>query len=105
MNDINTQQLLARMRDLSLQTEGRPQPPMETGQTDFSALLRQSIDAVNETQQTAGNMVTAFETGESEATLADVMIATQKAGIAFQAMVQVRNKLIDAYHDVMNMPM
>ena len=72
---------------------------------DFSALLKQSIDTVNENQQTAGKMARAFETGESDANLAEVMVALQKAGVSFQAMVQVRNKLVEAYQDVMNMPM
>jgi flagellar hook-basal body complex protein FliE len=50
-------------------------------------------------------MTKAFETGASDIKLADVMVATQKASVSFQAMLQVRNKLVEAYKDVMNMPM
>ncbi len=50
-------------------------------------------------------MASAFETGSGDASLPEVMISMQKASVSFQAMVQVRNKLLDAYNDVMNMPM
>lgn len=105
MSDMNVNQLLAQMRTISIEAGGKTQPAQATEQADFASLLKHSIDAVNDSQQTAGKMVTAFETGESDATLAEVMVATQKAGVSFQAMVQVRNKLVDAYKDVMNMPM
>ncbi len=49
-------------------------------------------------------MKQAFETGQGDADLAEVMIAVQKSSLSFEAMVQVRNKLVDAYKDVMNMP-
>ena len=105
MSEMNVNQLLAQMRAMSIEAGSKPQQTQATEQADFASLLKQSIDAVNDSQQTAGNMVTAFETGESDVSLAEVMVATQKANISFQAMVQVRNKLVDAYKDVMNMPM
>ena len=49
-------------------------------------------------------MTEAFETGAANISLADVMVSTQKANVSFQAMLQVRNKLVEAYKDVMNMP-
>jgi flagellar hook-basal body complex protein FliE len=104
MSDMNVSQILAQMRTLSLQAGGQ-EVPESAGNTDFSALLKQSIAAVNDTQQSAGKMTEAFETGATHISLADVMVATQKASVSFQAMLQVRNKLVDAYHDVMNMPM
>ena len=104
MSDMNVNQVLSQMRAMSLQAAGRP--IQETaGNTDFSALLQQSIASVNDTQQSAGKMVEAFETGAANISLADVMVATQKANVSFQAMLQVRNKLVEAYQDVMNMPM
>ena len=59
---------------------------------------------MNEAQQSSGELKRAFELGESNVDLAQVMIASQKANVSFQAMVQVRNKLVEAYKDVMNMP-
>jgi flagellar hook-basal body complex protein FliE len=104
MSDMNVNQVLSQMRAMSLQAAGRP--VQETAvSTDFSALLQQSIASVNDTQQSAGKMVEAFETGAANISLADVMVSTQKASVSFQAMLQVRNKLVEAYQDVMNMPM
>jgi flagellar hook-basal body complex protein FliE len=104
MSDMNVNQVLAQMRTMSLQAGGQ-EAPDSAGNTDFSALLQQSIAAVNDTQQSAGKMTEAFETGAANVSLADVMVATQKANVSFQAMLQVRNKLVDAYQEVMNMPM
>ena len=104
MSDINVSQVLNQMRIMSLQAANRP--VQETnGSTDFSSLLQQSIASVNNTQQTAGKMVEAFESGSSNFSLAQVMVETQKASVSFQAALQVRNKLVEAYKDVMNMPM
>jgi flagellar hook-basal body complex protein FliE len=104
MSDMNINQVLAQMRAMSLQAS---RPVQETGgnTTDFSALLQQSLAAVNDSQQSAGKMAEAFETGAANTSLADVMVATQKASVSFQAALQVRNKLVEAYKDVMNMPM
>ena len=104
MSDMNVNLILAQMRTMSLQAASSP--IQETGgNTDFAALLQQSITAVNNTQQSAGKMTEAFETGAANISLADVMVSTQKANVSFQAMLQVRNKLVEAYKDVMNMPM
>ena len=103
MSDMNVNQVLAQMRTMSLQAGGQGQET--TKESDFSALLQQSIAAVNDTQQSAGKMAEAFETGAANTSLADVMVANQKASVSFQAMLQVRNKLVEAYQDVMNMPM
>lgn len=103
MSDININHVLAQMRAMSLQAGGQIQE--KSVNTDFSALLQQSIAAVNDTQQSAGKLTEAFEIGASDVRLADVMVATQKANVSFQAMLQVRNKLVEAYQDVMNMPM
>jgi len=103
MSDMNVNQVLAQMRSMSIEAGNKPEA-VGTG-TDFAALLKQSIDGVNETQQAAKQMSSGFETGESDASLAEVMVSLQKASVSFQAMVQVRNKLTDAYKEVMNMPM
>jgi flagellar hook-basal body complex protein FliE len=104
MSDINVNQVLNQMRAMSLQAAGRPAQEAGGG-ADFSSLLQQSIASVNDTQQRAGKMVEAFESGASNASLAEIMVESQKANVSFQAMLQVRNKLVEAYKDVMNMPM
>jgi flagellar hook-basal body complex protein FliE len=103
MSDMNVNQVLAQMRTMSLQAGGQIQE--SGGNTDFSALLQQSIASVNSTQQSAGKMAEAFETGAANISLADVMVTAQKASVSFQAMLQVRNKLVDAYQEVMRMSM
>ncbi len=103
MSDMNVNQVLAQMRSMSIEAGNKPEP-VDTS-NDFASLLKQSIDSVNATQQTAMKMSSDFETGESDASLAEVMVSLQKASVSFQAMVQVRNKLTDAYKEVMNMPM
>ena len=70
----------------------------------FGQLMTQAINNVNDLQKTSGTMREAYEKGQAGVDIADVMIASQKASVSFQAMVQVRNKLIEAYRDVMNMP-
>ncbi len=103
MNEINVNQVLEQMRSMSI--EAGSKPVENENKADFSALLKQSIDTVNETQKTSGKLSKAFEMGGPDVSLAEVMIASQKASVSFQAMLQVRNKLVDAYKDVMNMPM
>lgn len=106
MSEINVNQVLAQMRAMSVEAASKPQidSAADSGD-DFAAMLKQSIDAVNHAQHEAKDMATAFETGKPDVSLAEVMIASQKASVSFQAMLQVRNKLVDAYKDVMSMPM
>jgi len=105
MNDINVNQLLAQMRGLAQVAQGIPAvQPSDNTMSDFSSMLKTSIDKVNETQKASGALSTAFQRGEPNIDIAEVMLASQKASISFQAMVQVRNKLINAYQDIMNMP-
>lgn len=103
MSNMQIEQVLAQMRILAVQAGNKPEATEAAA--DFSALLKQSIDKVNETQMQAGKLAAAFERGETEASLSEVMVSLQKANVSFQAMVQVRNKLVDAYRDIMNMPM
>jgi len=105
MNDMNVNQLLAQMRGLTQAAQSAPPVQSEAnGISDFSSMLKSSIDKVNETQKASGALSNAFQRGEPGTDLAEVMVAAQKASISFQAMVQVRNKLITAYQDIMNMP-
>ena len=71
--------------------------------TDFAKVLKNSIDGVNARQVEATSMQRDFELGVPNTNLNDVMISMQKANLSFQQMVQVRNRLVSAYHDIMNM--
>jgi flagellar hook-basal body complex protein FliE len=67
-------------------------------------MLKTSLNSVNEAQQEATALKVGFETGSGDATLAEVMIAAQKANLSFRAVTEVRNKLVTAYQEIMNMP-
>jgi len=62
------------------------------------------LDKVASQQQAAREIASAFEIGQSDTDLSDVMIAMQKANVSFAALTQVRNKLVQAYQDIMQMP-
>lgn len=69
----------------------------------FGDALKASLDHVNQSQQKAEQMGQSFVMGDDKVSLSDVMISMQKANISLQTTVQVRNKLVAAYHDIMNM--
>ncbi|ELE1961027.1 flagellar hook-basal body complex protein FliE [Vibrio vulnificus] len=71
---------------------------------DFSTLLNQAINNVNSLQKSSSDLQTRFDRGDADVSLSDVMIARNKSSVAFEATVQVRNKLVEAYKDLMNMP-
>jgi len=76
-----------------------------TNGPSFSDVMSQAVNKVNEVQQASSSMAEAYVKGDQNIDITDVMVASQKAGVAFDAMVQVRNKLVEAYRDVMNMPL
>ncbi|HEY0562504.1 MAG TPA: flagellar hook-basal body complex protein FliE [Methylophilus sp.] len=77
--------------------------PQGASKVSFSDALKASLDQVNKMQVTAEKLGKNFAMGDDSVSLSDVMIAGQKANIAFQATIQVRNKLVSAYQDMMNM--
>lgn len=81
----------------------KPAEVESSTKVSFSDALKSQLDQVAQAQNKARNMNEAFSAGDERVNLSDVMIASQKAGIAFQATVQVRNKLVTAYQEIMNM--
>ena len=74
-----------------------------TGSMDFTSALKNALDGVSQAQHKSEDMQKAFVMGDPNVSLSDVMIADEKAGIQFQASIQVRNKVVAAYNDIMNM--
>ncbi|GAB6197072.1 flagellar hook-basal body complex protein FliE [Lysobacter xanthus] len=70
----------------------------------FRSAMSNAIDNVSKVQNEAGDLQRAFELGDPKADLARVMVAMQQSQVAFKATVEVRNRLVQAYQDVMNMP-
>jgi flagellar hook-basal body complex protein FliE len=104
MNVSNVDSLLSQMRAAMAAAQGQSaQAPVATGGADFANVLKSSLDGVNNTQRQAEQMQNAFVLGDDKVSLSDTMIAMQKASISFQTTVQVRNKVVAAYNDIMNM--
>ena len=104
MSGLEIKQVLSQMRVMQAQAQSS-NTVAETQQgsaADFSSLLKQSIDTVNGLQKNSGSLQEQYVRGEGNVNLSDVMLASQKSGVAFQAAVEVRNKLIEAYKEVKN---
>lgn len=103
MNEINANHLLSQIRTLGRElqpTQGAAEPAAG----NFSEMLKTTLNAVNDAQKDAGELKVGFVNGTTEKSLAEVMIASQKASLSFTAVTEVRNKLVTAYQDIMNMP-
>ncbi len=86
---------------------GMPAPGAvtETAAPSFTQTLARALEGVNAAQAKSGELQAAFERGDPGADLARVMVASQQSQVAFRATVEVRNRLVQAYQDVMNMPL
>lgn len=101
MSDVNIDQVLNQMKILA-QNNVVPESNT-TDRPEFANLLNESIKQVNELQSEALELRESFETGQPGIDLPEVMIAAQKASVSFEAITEVRNKLLSAYQEVMNM--
>ena len=106
MNTIDANHLLSQIRTMGqeLRPTESPAQPSNADAPDFSAMLKTTINAVNDAQKYSSGLQSSFLNGTTDKTLADVMIAREKASVSFRAVTEVRNKLITAYQDIMNMP-
>jgi flagellar hook-basal body complex protein FliE len=73
------------------------------GKSGFVDMVKGAVDSVNQLQLNSQSLSTAFEQGK-DVPLTDVMLAVQKSSLAFEATLQVRNKIMRAYEDIKNMP-
>ena len=103
--------VLSQMRDLQLQAQGQINKPAELAQgaaktegPGFGDMLTQAVNKVNDQQMQASSLATAYEQGAPGVDLTQVMISMQKSSVSFQAVTQVRNRLVSAYEDIMKMP-
>lgn len=103
---IDTQQLAQMLSELraatALTNANSANQAASIGGLNFAQVLSKTIDQVNAAQVDARKMAEDFSSGQRDVNLQDVMINLQKANLSFQQMVQVRNKLVSAYHDIMN---
>ncbi len=110
MSNMQIDSVLSQIRALSAQVKPIQSPVASpiagAGQVvpgSFAAVLKQGLNQVNQTQQSANAMATAFQRGAPGVELADVMIEMQKSSVGFRAVTEVRNRMVSAYQDIMNM--
>lgn len=105
MVEMKVNDLLAEMQAMARQAQSTNMESenIKAGSSDFSNLLKSSIEKVSEVQKNAGEMASRFEMGDKDVDLTEVMVNLQKANVSFQAMTQVRNRLVTAYQEIMNM--
>ncbi len=103
------QSALQQMQSLASQASQSPLQGMqstantEDKQGSFGSELAMSLQRINQLKQTAASQAQAFQAGDSNLELNDVMMDMQKASVASEMGLQVRNRLVSAYRDVMNM--
>ncbi len=108
VNNTAISSVLAQMRQVAqsgaIQVPTPVNATQEVAKSDFSQMVSGALESVSKTQAAAGKAATAFEQGDPEVTLPQVMIALEKASVSFEGVKQVRNRLVAAYQEIMNMP-
>ena len=115
MSALNVDAVLSQIRAMQSQIKatsgavGAPShaianPTQATPATSFANVLKQGLEQVNQTQQSAASLASQFERGVSGVELPQVMLEMQKASVSFRAVTEVRNRFVSAYQEIMNMP-
>jgi flagellar hook-basal body complex protein FliE len=106
MDTRGIEQLIGELRSTAQAASGGAVAPAGgEDRVDFAQVLQSALKDVSSAQQEARSLAQEFTAGNPEANLQEVMVNLQKASLSFQQMVQVRNRLVSAYQDIMNMPM
>ncbi len=113
--DNNMNAAMARMQALAALAQGPAKPADDNlaggaaaagsagSGVDFGEVLRQAVQNVSDAQNSAQAKAQAFQMGDKEMSLEEVMVSLQKANLAFQGMIAVRNRLVEAYKEVTNL--
>jgi flagellar hook-basal body complex protein FliE len=116
MSSMQIDAVLSQIRSMQSQVRGIGGQPGEVAKavgigggvqapaSPFANVLKQGLDQVSATQQRAEGLATQFERGVAGVELPQVMLEMQKASVSFRAVTEVRNKLVNAYQEIMNMP-
>src|SRR5262245_11065461 len=111
MSQMEIDRVLAQIRSISSTARAGAAGPAAGANgvagvdNGFAKLLKQGIDSVNSTQARATDLATKFERGVPGVELPQVMLEMQKANVSFRALTEVRNKFVEAYREIMNMPL
>lgn len=105
MNTHGIEQMITELRSTAQTAAGKQATAVsEPGAVDFAQVLQSTLREVSAAQAEARSMAKDFSAGDPDVNLQEVMVNLQKASLSFQQMVQVRNRLVSAYQDIMNMP-
>lgn len=108
MSQIEVDRVLAQIRNIQTATRGSlaaPSGAPPTAEASFANVLKQGIDRVNAAQSKASDLSAAFARGTPGVELPQVMLEMQKASVSFRALTEVRNRFVEAYREIMNMPL
>tara|TARA_R110000787_G_scaffold188679_3_gene300386 strand:+ start:442 stop:753 length:312 start_codon:yes stop_codon:yes gene_type:complete len=103
MKDMEVNRLLTELRSLSARSSFKPQQLDKAEGSQFAQTMVEAARNVSEAQMSARKAATDFEMGRGD--LATAMMLGQTASVSFKAMTEVRNKLVQAYQEVMSMPL
>lgn len=115
MSSLQIDAVLNQIRAMQSQIKGVAAPSNDVAQiagvadapqapNSFANVMKQGLDQVSAQQQKASQLATQFEQGVAGVELPQVMLEMQKASVSFRAVTEVRNKLVEAYQSIMNMP-
>jgi flagellar hook-basal body complex protein FliE len=102
-SNANIMSMLQTLQSYQREAAGAPASVYSPNAPSFSEAIQKSVNKVNDLQNHSQAMTSAFERGE-DVPLTDVVLSMQKSSLAFEATLQVRNKVLKAYDEIMNMP-
>jgi flagellar hook-basal body complex protein FliE len=105
MSDMQIQQVLAQMRAMAQSIGGQETQASAARGADFGQLFKNALEQVNATQNQSFDLTSRFVAGDESVSLSDAVVSMQKASLEFEAVSQVRNRLLAAYQEIMNMPL
>lgn len=104
MNPIQNNLLLQQLQQMASAARGNV-AESQASDGSFGVLMQKTLGTVNDLTQTADALKSRYELGDDQVSISEVMIAAQKSNLAFEGTMRVRNKLVQAYQDIMNMPL
>ncbi len=102
-------EMLAKIREVSSKSKVFSENPINMvtpskNFNDFMSVAKNAVSNVSDLQATSDTLKTAYLSGDSNVSMSQVVVASQKSKLAFEGLMAVRNKILEAYREIMNMP-
>jgi len=101
-------EMLSKIREVSNKskvfTEDTSITPLKDNFTDVMSIAKNAVSSVNQVQTQSEVLKNAYILGDSSVSMSQVIVASQKSKLAFEGLMAVRNKILEAYKEIMNMP-